>query len=176
MMACVVSLIVSILAGFVLRMPELGEQHDHGLALTEPDVALDLTGRSGPVILTVSYRVALDQARAFYTAMLDMEAIRHRTGAYGWSLSRDVGDPELWVERYHTPTWHDYLRQRMRPTDAERALQRTATEMHTGPEPVRIRRMLERPFGSVRWKDDTPDDTTAVVIPVGAQATTTSGT
>jgi hypothetical protein len=36
--------------------------------------------------------------------------------------------------------------------------------------------MLERPFGSVRWKDDTPDDATAVVIPVGAQATTTSGT
>ena len=29
--------------------------------------------------------------------------------------------------------------------------------MHMGPEPVRIRRMLERPFGSVRWKDDTPD-------------------
>ncbi len=28
---------------------------------------------------------------------------------------------------------------------------------HIGPEPVRIRRMLERPFGSVRWKEETPD-------------------
>ena len=28
---------------------------------------------------------------------------------------------------------------------------------HRGIEPVKIRRMLERPFGSVRWKEDTPD-------------------
>ena len=26
-----------------------------------------------------------------------------------------------------------------------------------GPDPIRVRRMLERPFGSVRWKEDTPD-------------------
>lgn len=32
-----------------------------------------------------------------------------------------------------------------------------ATAFHVGPEPVRLRRMLERPFGSVRWKDDVPD-------------------
>ena len=26
-----------------------------------------------------------------------------------------------------------------------------------GPDAVRIRRMLERPFGSVRWKEESPD-------------------
>lgn len=28
---------------------------------------------------------------------------------------------------------------------------------HIGAEPLRIRRMLERPSGSIRWKDDVPD-------------------
>jgi len=36
-------------------------------------------------------------------------------------------------------------------------LHQRALEFQIGPEPVRIRRMLERPVGSVRWKDETPD-------------------
>lgn len=28
---------------------------------------------------------------------------------------------------------------------------------HIGPEPLRIRRMLERPLGSVRWKNNVFD-------------------
>ena len=36
-------------------------------------------------------------------------------------------------------------------------LQRRALRFHLGPGSVRIRRMLERPIGSVRWKDTTPD-------------------
>jgi hypothetical protein len=35
---------------------------------------------------------------------------------------------------------------------------------------VRIRRMLERPFGSVRWKEDTPDRANSEVLPVVATA------
>jgi len=72
----------------------------------------------------------------------------------------------LWTERYHCPTWHDYLRQRNRPTQPERALQQSAMEFHIGSEPVVIRRMLERPIGSVRWKDDTPDRAQDEVLPV----------
>ena len=63
----------------------------------------------------------------------------------------------MWTERYHCPTWLDYLRQRNRPTDSERTLHARALEFHIGEEPVRIRRMLERPLGSVRWQEDTPD-------------------
>jgi len=165
MIASGLSLIASMILGFALRMPDLQEQEDHGLELSEPDVSLDITGRSGPIIMTVSYRVPLDQARAFYTAMLEMEAIRHRTGAYGWSLARDVGDPELWIERYHTPTWHDYLRQRSRLTAADMALWDHARAFHKGPEPIGFHRMLERPYGSVRWSDDVPDRGFIVPLP-----------
>jgi MFS family permease len=167
MMASGTGLILSILAGFFLRMPEIEEQRPHAVELTDPDTKLDVRGRSGPIILTVRYRVPVDQARAFYMAMLEMEAIRHRTGAYGWSLSRDIGDPELWVERYHTPTWHDYLRQRTRLTVADVAAWDRARAFHYGPEPIAFNRLLERPYGSVRWSEDVPDH--GIIVPLPQQ-------
>jgi len=59
----------------------------------------------------------------------------------------------------------------LRTTSAsERALHQQAIAFHVGPDPVRIRRMLERPFGSVRWKEDTPDARPNEVLPVVASA------
>jgi Transmembrane secretion effector len=111
--------------------------------------------------------------------MQEVQLNRQRNGAYGWSIARDITDPELWTERYHCPTWHDYLRLRNRPTQAERAITRKAQELHVGPDAVRIRRMLERPYGSVRWKDDTPDihagEMASDVAPTAPQSASASG-
>ena len=111
-----------------------------------------------------------ESARAFHNVMQEVQLSRQRNGAYGWSIARDIADPELWTERYHCPTWLDYLRQRNRPTQSERALHQRAMDFHLGPEPVRVRRMLERPFGSVRWKEDTPDRAASEVLPVATAA------
>ena len=111
-----------------------------------------------------------DNARAFHGVMQEVQLSRQRNGAYGWSIARDIADPELWTERYHCPTWLDYLRQRNRSTQSERALHQRAMDFHLGPDPVRVRRMLERPFGSVRWKEDTPDRAAAEVLPVATAA------
>ncbi len=171
------ALLVSPLFAFVLRMPEVDAATQEATrTVVDPEVRLALTPRSGPVVVEIEYRIPPSQARTFHGIMQEVQLSRQRNGAYGWSIARDLTNPELWTERYHCPTWHDYLRQRSRPTDAERALQRTATDMHIGPEPVRIRRMLERPFGSVRWKDDTPDVASSDVIPMAAQTASTSGT
>lgn len=132
--------------------------------LAEPEVNLLISGRSGPIVVEVEYRVGQDKARAFYTVMLQVQATRQRNGAYGWSIARDIADPELWTERYHCPTWLDYLRQRNRATQSERELHLHAMSFHIGPEPIRIRRMLERPLGSVRWKDETPDRASGLTI------------
>jgi len=156
-------------------MPRVGARHEDAETLADPEVKLSLTARSGPLVVEIEYRVALEKARDFHHVMQDVQLIRQRNGAYGWSIARDIADPELWTERYHCPTWLDYLRQRNRPTQVERTLFQRAGEYHIGPEPVRIRRMLERPFGSVRWKDDTPDRTAGEVLPVVA-STTGSGT
>jgi MFS family permease len=173
-----IAMIVSPLAALFLRMPEVETvSEDMARTVADPEVRLGLTPRSGPVVVEIEYRIEQTKAREFYDIMQKVQLNRQRNGAYGWSIARDVADPELWTERYHCPTWHDYLRQRMRPTDAERALQRTATDMHMGPEPVRIRRMLERPFGSVRWKEDTPDVKAEEAIEItAAQTASTAST
>jgi len=117
-------------------------------------------------VVEIEYRVSPKRARLFYAVMQHVQLSRKRNGAYGWSIARDLADPELWTERYHCPTWHDYLRQRNRSTDSERALHQRANEFHIGPEPIRVRRMLERPLGSVRWKDETPDRSTTDHAPI----------
>jgi MFS family permease len=120
--------------------------------LSEPDVKIPLISRSGPIVVELEYRVAERRARLFYAVMQKVRLSRMRNGAYGWSIARDIEDPEVWIERYHCPTWHDYLRQRNRPTQGERDLHQRAMKFHIGPEPVRIHRMLERPGGSMPWK------------------------
>ena len=148
----------SAILGRWMRMPQVKGPTEQTLEeLEDPEIRLQLTPRSGPIVVEIEYRVEPKQARLFYALMQQVQSSRQRNGAYGWSIARDIADPELWTERYHCPTWLDYLRQRNRPTDIERALHARALEFHVGPQPVRIRRMLERPVGSVRWKEDTPD-------------------
>jgi MFS family permease len=172
-----IAMIASPLMALWLRVPEVESvTEDMARSIADPEVRLALTPRSGPVVVEIEYRIDPEKAREFHGIMQEVQLNRQRNGAYGWSIARDITDPALWTERYHCPTWHDYLRQRSRPTDAERTLQRTATAMHMGPEPVRIRRMLERPFGSVRWKEDTPDVAADDVIVTTPQTATTSGT
>ena len=151
-------MLASPLIGIWLRMPRIGARGEETVVLDDPEVRLALTGRSGPVVVEIEYRVQRGNAWAFHTVMQEVQLFRKRNGAYGWSIARDLADPELWTERYRCPTWFDYLRQRNRATRSETATERQAIAFHIGPGPVRIRRMLERPFGSVRSKDYTPDD------------------
>ena len=159
-------MVLTPLLGLWMPMPRVGTRDEAAEVLADPEVRLSLTGRSGPLVVEIEYRVDQESARIFHGVMQEVQLSRQRNGAYGWSIARDIADPELWTERYHCPTWLDYLRQRNRPTQSERALYQRATGFHLGPEPVRIRRMLERPFGSVRWKEDSPDRAANEVLPV----------
>jgi MFS family permease len=163
-------MLASPLLGLWLRMPRIGARNEDAEVLADPEVQLQLTARSGPLVVEIEYRVAQDNARAFHNVMQEVQLSRQRNGAYGWSIARDIADPELWTERYHCPTWLDYLRQRNRSTQSERALHQRAMDFHLGPDPVRVRRMLERPFGSVRWKEDSPDRAASEVLPVTSSA------
>jgi hypothetical protein len=158
------------LLGIWLTMPPIGARNEPAELLEDPEVRLPLTGRSGPLVVEIEYRVAPENARIFHGLMQEVQLSRQRNGAYGWSIARDIADPELWTERYHCPTWLDYLRQRNRSTQSERELHRRAMAFHIGIEPVRVRRMLERPFGSVRWKEDSPDRAASEVLPAATPA------
>src|SRR3984893_13565951 len=114
-------MLLSPLLGLWLRMPRVGARNEDAEVLADPEVRLSLTGRSGAPAGEIGYPGAQGNARPFHSVMQDVQLSRQRNGAYGWSIARDIADPELWTERYHCPTWLDYLRQRNRATQSERA-------------------------------------------------------
>jgi hypothetical protein len=152
------ALILTPLIGLLMPLRQLTPADSETIDLgTDPEVALAITGRSGPIAIEIDYRVDPDEARQFYGVMLKLQRARQRNGAFQWSLARDLSDLELWTERYHLPTWLDYCRLRIRFTPADRALQAAADAFNRDRTARRIRRRLERPFGSVRWRAESPD-------------------
>lgn len=152
------ALILTPLIGLLMPMRHMSPSDVEMIDLgAEPEVALAITARSGPIAIEIDYRVQPGEARQFYDVMLKLQRARQRNGAFQWSLARDLSDPELWTERYHLPTWLDYSRLRTRFTQADRALQEAADAFNGARTATRVRRRLERPFGSVRWSADTPD-------------------
>ncbi|MFT3966067.1 MAG: MFS transporter [Sphingobium sp.] len=160
MIASGVALLATVAVGYLAPLPH-AQSEDADLELVElgyePDVALDISLRSGPVVIEVDYHVDPAQARDFYGMMLKVQRIRQRNGGFDWSLSRDIGDPWTWTERFECPTWGDYLRLRGRSTLADREVQAQADAFHRHAGDPRVRRKLARPFGSVRWRAETPD-------------------
>ena len=153
-----VSLILTPLIGLLLPMRHMSPADVQMIEVgADPDVALAITPRSGPIAIEIDYRVHPGDARQFYGVMLKLQRARQRNGAFQWSLARDLSDLELWTERYHLPTWLDYSRLRSRFTHADRALQEAADAFNVAGAGKRVRRRLERPLGSVRWRADTPD-------------------
>lgn len=151
-------LLVTPLAEFLAPMPaRLSDDTESVPADSEPDIAMAISGRSGPIVIEVEYRIAEADARRFYDLIRQQQPMLERNGAYDVTLARDLSDPTLWVRRSNYPTWHDYLRARDRPTRAERDLSAATLALLVVGAAPRIRRTLERPFGSVRWTDTARD-------------------
>lgn len=158
-----IAILATLLAAPFLPLPYGQDEAEDSVDLGyEPEVAMNLTLRSGPIVVEVEYDVDPDEARTFYDLMLQVHKVRKRNGGFDWSLSRDIANPALWVERYHCPTWGDYLRMRNRYTPSDLDIQRAADTYNQSGHGRRVRRRLERPFGSVRWKAESPDPQIAV--------------
>ncbi len=111
----------------------------------EPETAVPVTPQTGPVVITIEYLIRPEDQMRFLRAMSERRRTRRRDGALNWRLLRDLSDPERWVERYETPTWLDYLRLNNRMTRNDAVVPESLRALHRGPEPPRVRRMIERP-------------------------------
>ncbi len=98
----------------------------------EPVVAGDLHHDDGPVLVTVYYRIAPDDAVAFTRAMHDVGQLRRRDGAVSWGLFRDTAEPWRWVETFVVESWGEHLRQHARATVADLAIEAAARRYHRG--------------------------------------------
>ena len=129
------------------HLPETEELNLDPHGFSEPETALPIRGRAGPVVVTIEYRIAQEDTYAFLGAMAERRMIRRRNGARRWYLLRDLSDPELWIERYHTPTWTEYVRHNRRLTHDEAVIGQRIRALHRGPGEPSVRRFLERQTG-----------------------------
>ena len=111
----------------------------------EPETAVPVDARTGPVVITIEYVIRQDDQLRFLAAMSERRRIRRRDGALNWRLLRDLSNPELWIERYETPTWLDYARLYGRMTRNDAVVPESLRALHRGPDAPRVRRMIERP-------------------------------
>nr|WP_289852121.1 MFS transporter [Rhizobium sp. SSA_523] len=110
----------------------------------EPSLRLDLQPRSGPIVLLVDYIIREENVPEFLALMSERRRIRIRDGARQWALLRDLQNPDVWTETYHTATWADYVRHNQRRTQVDSEVWSRIRELHAGPEGPKVHRMIER--------------------------------
>ena len=138
-------LLANLVLGFRLPLPQFtGLNLDPLNRFKEPEIAVHIEPRSGPVVITIEYRIREQDVVTFLRVMAERRRIRKRDGARHWTLLRDLNDAEIWIERYHTPTWLDYIRHNSRITQADATVSEELRLLHKGPETPKVHRMIER--------------------------------
>jgi MFS family permease len=129
-----------------VSIAQAGSLDPHGVSgLGPPAVALDPA--SGPIVVTIEYRVRPDRAGDFMRVINELGRIRRRDGARRWSVCQDLDQPHIWVERFESPTWTDYQRRLTRPTTGDQGIREQLKEL-VEDERGTARRLIERPPGS----------------------------
>src|SRR5690606_5519155 len=91
-------------AGIGLRfsLPEFGNVNfDPSDPFREPALVLDIRPHSGPIVVSVDYKIAQEDVPVFLKLMAARRRIRIRDGARRWALRRDLERPEIWSETYY---------------------------------------------------------------------------
>jgi hypothetical protein len=129
-----------------VSIPQLGalDPRERG-AIAPPSV--EIHAASGPVVVTIEYRVPAANAVEFVAVINELGRVRRRDGARSWSICQDIDEPDLWVERFEHPTWMDYLRWRGRRTESDRAM-RARIDPLIDTSRILVRRLVERPAGA----------------------------
>ncbi|MDO1580558.1 MFS transporter [Rhizobium oryzicola] len=131
--------------GWKFALPSLETLNlDPAGTFREPSLRLDLQPRSGPIVLLIDYTIREENVPEFLELMQERRRIRIRDGARQWALLRDLENPDIWTETYHTATWADYVRHNQRRTQADSEVWARIRALHAGPEGPRVHRMIER--------------------------------
>lgn len=155
MVPAAIILLLGALLGLSIPLPQFSNLNlDPSNRFREPPLRLDLTQRSGPIMVMVDYSIAQEDVPAFLSAMSARRRIRIRDGAQQWVLLRDLENPDIWTESYHVPTWVEYVRHNERRTHADVEISDRLLALHSGNEPPRVHRMIERQ--TISLIDDMP--------------------
>jgi len=96
-----------------------------------PVIAHEIEADRGPVLVTVEYRIRLENRGAFLAAIGNLAPQRGRAGAYDWCVFEDAAEEGRFVETFYVDSWLEHLRQHERVTHADRAAQDAVQRFHT---------------------------------------------
>ena len=102
------------------------------LVWPEPLVVIEPRTDSGPVLVTLEYRIDPANKQEFLAAMQEMGRLRRRDGAVDWGLYHDVSDPGSFLEVFIAESWVEHLRQHKRITVADMEIQAKARAYQVG--------------------------------------------
>lgn len=111
----------------------------------EFDATLAAAEDSGPVLVTVEYRVDPENVNEFLKAMPRYGRIRRRDGAKRWGIYRDVEKAGHYLETFIVASWAEHLRQHERLTGADREVEERVYRYVRG-EPT-VRHLVAAPKG-----------------------------
>lgn len=138
-------LLLSVVIGLRVPLPSTANLNmDLLRRWTEPETQLPIEPRSGPVVVSIAYRIREEDIDAFLAVMDDRRRVRRRDGARQWRLLRDLAEPDVWVEKYQTATWLDYIRHNQRITQADADISERIRALHQGPDKPVVHRLIER--------------------------------
>ncbi|RSY86910.1 MFS transporter [Sphingomonas koreensis] len=99
---------------------------------------------SGPVLVTIEYRVDPAKVSDFFAAMQEMRRIRRRDGAIHWGVYEDTSQPGTVVETFTVESWLEHLRQHERVTNADRIQQEALAAFRSGDALPVVRHFVTR--------------------------------
>jgi MFS family permease len=105
-------------------------------AMSWPSPTGDINAATGPVLVTIAYRIDPKNREAFLEAIEQAGRERYRDGAYGWRVFEDPGDNSRFVETFLSDSWMDHLRQHERVTKADQAQEDAVLRFQIGDGPL----------------------------------------
>jgi predicted MFS family arabinose efflux permease len=145
-----VGLALSSIGLYRLRLPAGDADLAPALHWPEPLLAQPVDRDRGPVLVQLEYRVRAEQREAFLAKLHALSEGRRRDGAYLWGVAEDAADPALLVEWFLVESWAEHLRQHHRVSHADADLQRELVVFHEGPDPPRVRHLLNARAGDAQ--------------------------
>ena len=112
-------------------------------ALPKLDRAVE--AESGPVLVTVEYRIDPAMRESFTRATRALERIRRRDGAYTWGLYGDLADPARYVETFLVESWAEHERQHAHLTAADRVVEDRVRPFLVGAAPPAVSHLIYVP-------------------------------
>lgn len=110
--------------------------------LGTPQISVEAAYDSGPVMITVEYLIAGENAAAFRVAIQEMRRVRRRGGALSWGIFEDASQPGRYVETFIVESWLEHLRQHDRFTENDKAIKLRVDRLHGGVQGPRVSHLI----------------------------------